>query len=71
VVTEPQIDARSMKRVFANTQLPNFFTVGKHRQTHRTLAADFRRVRFFLILHSTTFSGRNTFHVMARELRCN
>jgi hypothetical protein len=37
---EPYINTRSMERVLANTQLLHFFPLRKHRQAHRTLAAN-------------------------------
>lgn len=69
VVAEPQINARNMKRVLANAKLPNLLSVGEHRQTHRTLAADFSRVSLLLVLHSGNFYGRNAFHVMTWYFR--
>ncbi|KAG2712923.1 hypothetical protein I3760_04G148500 [Carya illinoinensis] len=48
---EPQIDARSMERVFADAQLLHFFAIGKDRQTHWTLTFNVFDMGFLLKLH--------------------
>jgi len=57
VVTEPQVNARGVKRVFARAQLPDFFAVGEHREAHRTLAADLFGVLLFPVLHPCVDAG--------------
>lgn len=69
VVAEPQVNARSVERVFARAQLPDFFAVGEHRQTHRALAADFLRVRLLPVLHFGVGDGGDFEFLVVGHLR--
>lgn len=57
VRVQPQINTRTVERVLARHQLPDFFAVAKRRQAHRTLASDVYGVGLLQVLENGTHPG--------------